>query len=593
MQEDFLQEDEIIFTSQIINKTLNKLREELKKKEEIIENLKQENDFLTKELLNEKSKTSILSNNLNELAEKLYNREEELKSLKEKLSLNEERISELKNKLEIYEKSLEQKNLEIEKLRKDFENFKSENIKLRDEKIGNLKDEFLRIKAELLEKEKLLKNFFEEKEKKDSTIKTLQEQNNDLKKELEERESEIQALKSKVYELLEQNSKIREESLNKESFDFEKLEKENSLLKSTIDDLEEEIRILKENSYLKEQEIESLKTKNQLILKEFEDLRRINDILNQKINELNKQLSSANEELFRKQSLLIELHKNFGNFESELLKKQETVQILSEEVKKLNSLLRIDEETIKKLSSEIESLKLKNNELFEKIKERERIIFDYQAEISRLKATHLQEIETLREKLQKDYLEKELLFNAKIKELQDKNNKLESELAEKNKLLSQTNSIIKELKDFASKKLGITNVQAKEQFIEREKIEFPTIAEEIKKPKEEIKTKKTIKPNKIESYDQNLFEDKKEQETEIKENNILQERIIQEDKSTDYLSYAGEFSAEKISISKEELKSMVDIALQHGDSLQSIYESLINSGYPKEVVEEVIKEFQK
>ena len=355
--------------------------EQLNERNNILElekkNLIEELNNIITEKQNEEKKETInseyLENNISEFHQILNEKETNEKILEEEI--DKLKLIVIKSKKETYN-TINKKNNEIIKIKEDQNNqmqtFQelincieqaSNQIQLKDKKIEELLN-IIRTK-ENIENKNRINNNNKEQEK---NIFFLENENQNLKKELQQRENLIININKEKYILLEKKgeydnritgmtkliNKMKAEleniNINKEN-ELKKIMKENNILKNRIQSLENSLNISNKSKKELEESINKIK-------KEFnEKYDLINKESNLKINELQNEIDLKNK-------ISIELHNLKIKYQN-LLKNEEQI--------KLEQKNKIDN-----LEKEIESIKNENKKRIEKLntekKEKENIL---------------------------------------------------------------------------------------------------------------------------------------------------------------------------------------------------------------------------
>ena len=355
--------------------------EQLNERNNILElekkNLIEELNNIISEKQNEEKKETInseyLENNISEFHQILNEKETNEKILEEEI--DKLKLIVIKSNKETYN-TINKKNNEIIKIKEDQNNqmqtFQelincieqaSNQIQLKDKKIEELLN-IIRTK-ENIENKNRINNNNKEQEK---NILFLENENQNLKKELKQRENLIININKEKYILLEKKgeydnritgmtkliNKMKAEleniNINKEN-ELKKIMKENNILKNRIQSLENSLNISNKTKKELEESINKIK-------KEFnEKYDLINKESNLKINELQNEIDLKNK-------ISIELH-NLKIKYKNLLKNEEQI--------KLEQKNKIDN-----LEKEIESIKKENKKRIEKLntekKEKENIL---------------------------------------------------------------------------------------------------------------------------------------------------------------------------------------------------------------------------
>ena len=353
-----------------MTKLINKMKEELEKKNNYIsekenglENNLQENNIL-------KNKIQSLEDNINNLNKRNKELEESKIKLKEEYNgkynklkkESESKVNELQSEIDIKNKiSIELHNLKIK-----YKNIlkSNEQVKLNNNKIiDNLKEE-IESKTELIEKQnkenKILKNNNNSNNKE---IEKLKEELNLKENLLEENKiiyenelKEVNSYKNLINKLKKENSSLnniiidikaqienQENIINNYSNKIANLEKKSESKELIINDYKGKYELIWKENILNKNRIKELEENNQMLMKNFEGIK----------NELNKY---ENEEK--------EVNENIENVKNEYFKEKE----------KYEEILRQKDNQINELNKQIINDKIGLNE-----------IFSLQNEISQLK----------------------------------------------------------------------------------------------------------------------------------------------------------------------------------------------------------------
>ena len=373
-----------------MTKLINKMKEELDKKN--INEINKQNEITI--ILNEnnvlKNKIVSLENNINNInktkneLEQLINKKEEEFNQKYILLKNESesKINEIKNEIDIKNKiGIELHNLKIkyqnllksneqQKLKeKNIINNFQEKIKTSENEINELNNKIISIqndnknnieqlKSEIYSKEKLLqenKYIYENELKEINSYKILINKlkkenaslNNiiiDTKAKMENQENNTKNNYNKLNNL-EQKLEAKEYIINDYKAKYEQILKENILNKKTIKDLEEN---------------------NKIILKNFDILKA----------ELNKYESESNEKEEKNEEIInISLIKEKEEYLKEIEKYKDIIKQKEDKINELNNKINDDKISIDKiliLQKEISELKVENNKMYNIIKEYEK-----------------------------------------------------------------------------------------------------------------------------------------------------------------------------------------------------------------------------
>ena len=306
-----------------INKEINILKNDLIKKENIINNKNKEN----KELFSEKEKLSdeliLLKNEMTEKENKLNNKEELIKELKEEIeekNLQVENIIKNINDYELqlkglkdekqellssnkkYSNELKEEKTKYNKLKKDYENLQKENQKLKEIKASQNKEEDIN--------DKLIVEVDDEEMQKLEDINKLKDKIEELTNNNNQKTQEIEKYKTSYYEMKKKFDKISLE-----------LKSNNNAIYSTTNDRSE--KTLNE----KDTEMSSVENEYKEILKE-------NNILKTKISQLKDENTELTTKLNNINTKYLEQENNLKNKEIELKNMKEVSQAMIEKQKK-------------------------------------------------------------------------------------------------------------------------------------------------------------------------------------------------------------------------------------------------------------------
>ena len=299
-------ENEILALKKQIKELENKIKgyvktiKELKNKIKYYEDIESKYEELKNKYKISKNENIELKGNIPLLEAKINQYEEMVKKLteeNEKLKKNEIKINKINNELKSKKEKLEKKCEENETLIDEQKNkineyekdllTKTEKIKLLEEKNDKVNKEYNKYKAE---KEKLIINLENDLEEKKDVIKkeknenkNLTKINDNLKKEIEDKDFQIKSLENqaesnaqKINNLTANNTKYKQKIESLES-DIRKINDENE---KKVDELEEEINTVKNNN---------------------EQLVHDNKLKNEKIKELDKKNKNLEENLKEKE----------------------------------------------------------------------------------------------------------------------------------------------------------------------------------------------------------------------------------------------------------------------------------------------------
>ena len=325
------QEDNIK-TCQDLTECLDEAGNQIKEKENIINELKNKNEENDKDINNLKN----IINKLNEEKEDTKkNNDNKLNELKEEMNTLNNKIKELNNELNSKEKNINELNKEKTLQIKNKENYENRINQLK-EQINKLKEEANpnKIRTQKIEMDNLNKKY----EDSNKTINKLQEENNNLKNRLNIMEKEKKDLpknnndlinenntlknqiklleknynnvSSKNKELLSQiNQRNRSYSESKDVKELDNLRKENKRLNEKIVSLEKH---KKEGDKLKTEMKYKEKTQEEFET-EFHQIIQDNDEKIKEIKNLKKQLDNINRENTRNKNTIDNLRKEISD----------------------------------------------------------------------------------------------------------------------------------------------------------------------------------------------------------------------------------------------------------------------------------------
>ena len=450
-----------------IEKIINKSKETIKQKKQVLEDVLKNIEKSTKQLKDIEERTKQvkeldeLLKDFQESQKKYLLEQKEVKltnELKEKFDRYSKLYGSLCNDVEKYnteikllKRQLDVKQNEIKKLQKNIKEKEEIEKELND--LKNKNKEYKEIKEnnkqieELKQENNKLKNKVKELNIENNKIaqiaKNLESDNNTLNKEINENKN-----KNKT-EIIELQNKIQEGAIEEE-----KIEKELNDLKNTNEKNKKTIEELKEKIVKNEKTIIDLnkeKEKNENKIKELNKVVKENDELKKKVEELNnknneiaktvKSLELENNTLNRK----IDEDKNKNK--KEIIELQNKIKEGATEKEKMINELK---EKIEKNETEIKELTQKNNELKEDGKTNENKIKDLSNKIKEKEET----ITKLKEKITENEtkineLNNEIkLLKDKVKDmdaLQLKNDKLKKKVEELKKDITKNKEKIEKL----------------------------------------------------------------------------------------------------------------------------------------------------
>ena len=312
-------QEENIKTCQELTDCLNEAGNQIKQKEEIINDLKKNNEKNNTEITDLKNaveqikneKENIIKNNdniINELKENIKNLNNKIKELNNELNTKEKNINELNKEKTVQLKNKENYENRISQLKEQLNRLKEETNpnKIKAQKIDfdNLNKKINRLQEE----NNNLKNKYEQiqQEKKENKNYNLLNENNTLKNQIKLLEKNYEVISTKNKELLSQiNQRNRPYSETKEIKELNNLRQENKRLNEKIISLEKHKKEgdkLKTEIKFKEKTQEEFET-------EFHQIIQDNDEKIREIKNLKKQLDNINKENTRNKNTIETLRK--------------------------------------------------------------------------------------------------------------------------------------------------------------------------------------------------------------------------------------------------------------------------------------------
>ena len=348
------------------------LRNELKSKEEDVDNLQKQLAELTSDLSKAQNKGQNAGNGKKQLETKLDQVRKELESSKSEMNKvtflleeTERKVKSLEEKKELAEEESQKINAEKERQKIVYDNL-----------IENNKEVIKSIEYKLEEKESELKNQLEllkskedawslekrELEEKVLHIRSLQTENEDLKSTIQSLQdsngtntNQIQDLQNEISSLKEEIKKEKTSFGNKEQ-DLFKLKQEYEVLKSTNESLVNELNNIKENAESLELRIRQSSESNESEKKSWEEERK--DLID-KQNKLSDEVNNQRNELSKQKDKLDEYESQLSSLDllktqkEEVEKKIEQMQKDLEEKDKLIEMYETDRMNTQKIIQHI------------------------------------------------------------------------------------------------------------------------------------------------------------------------------------------------------------------------------------------------
>ena len=500
----------------------------IKKYEEIsnkYNNLKKEQGEKEQNLFKEKSilenKYQDLEKSLKEknienilLKEKFYKIE---KNLNEKQSLNDEykakllncenslkeyrnKLQEIENKHKLEINILEKNNETTDKKNKETENI----ILLKDEEISQLKNDNIKMKTEIENKEKELS-------------KANMELNESLKN-ADELKNNIDKLNEKISKQEGEIQKINQIKKN-----LENINNQNNI---TLNKYKEELEKAKNEKIENEQNLEAIMNTNDTNVKKFEsEITQLKSQLfefKKKLDEKNKENEKLLKELELKNSKLDDNKKLFEKIQSDISLEQQKYQNLQQKLNENEEQLRNSQDLINKKESDLNGYKSLYDELNKKYK---KSMEDKEAQINDIINSYSNQIQKIKEESINKNTEKENL-NKELIKIKQMNNQLISKSNELNNIIQIKNKEINNLKN-------ILEENKSNQISESEFQKILIINDELieKNKKLEIKDKESM--NMINYYRNNEkeYERMKNENNQIKNNNKNELNQLEEKKN--------------------------------------------------------------
>ncbi len=563
---------------------LNKLQKETEENNEKLQKeTKEENEKLQNEL-NEQVKT--LNNQIQSMIVEKDDFEAKLSDLKEKNNEIEEEKENIKKDLQ----TLENSETELTNIINDY--------KLSNERLENQVERLI-IKLEKSEEQKQLhfekaKESLKDLKEANTSVKTLQKENDLLGKKLQIVQDQTESLKIQEVKAQEQNSKLMEIS--------HKLEVE-------IETLENEIETLTHNNELelstKDNEIETWKNNfSKLELK----LQKANESSNSKDEKLREKTTSIKElkaKLNELQKAIITKNKKLINYEAEIEKhktnqkelEEQTIefQAIQNELKEQNDEF---EKTINELEDKITSL----NEEKEMITEKSNTTVDSLKEKYENKLIKIQE-QTQKLKEQKEVAkENAKLQSAKISEMKKAISELEKTTKKQTNIINDENQKLKDKLDNLESQLADSakeNENNRKELIKKQEQEVKDLKAKLAKQEKEfkeIKLKKSKDSNndlKLEKANLKINQLKETLITKEEENDSLKDKLVslgKNNNSIDTQNKVIKLTQEKdfLKLKNDELKkriNKVEVQLNKRDEflrLNNLSEGFEQNSFEKE-----------
>ncbi|XP_043860201.1 centromere protein F isoform X2 [Dromiciops gliroides] len=497
---------------------LEELTKNLKCLENEIDSLSSEKENILKELQEKQGQVS----DLEELTKSLKSLEPEVASLRTE---KENILKELQEKqvhiceLEAMTVNLKCLETEVSSLRSEKETMSQE----LQEKQGQICElEEMNISLKCLETEvvslRLAKeNMLKELEEKQSQVSELEE----LTKSLKCLESEVASLTSEKENLLKQlceleeltkNLKCLENEIDSLSSEKENILKELQEKQGQVSDLEELTKSLKSL----EPEVASLRTEKENILKELQEKQvhiceleemTINlKCLEAEIASLRSEKENMSKELEEKQGQMKELEMLNASCESLLEEKEEEKRKLKEES---NHTIELLQKQLNDLSKKIESLHEEHSIC--KVNEQD---LNYQVDCLKNEKVHLMQ------QLEENKTDNAVLkssMNDLIQEMGSNKQKLE-------KVMEENRMLQKQVEDLRKLSSMLTQMEAKQQLWEKEKLQLENLTVELQQKIQELSKNETLYDS-LEALQSSYANLENELELTKKENSSLLEKI--------------------------------------------------------------------
>ena len=384
-----------------INTSINKsISEEIKDKDneiqkqnEIIVNLKKENDNLSKELHDAKLSLKITTDIKENLDRQIDELNEDIEGQKEKIENLEK---EKNNSREKFDKILEEKNNlnnQLNEIKTEFDkekiisNDKDKKIKISD---NNIKE--LNTLIDTINKEK--ERIYKENKTLLEEIKSLKEKIDSTQKNIQEQEKENNILKADKSKMILRLSSLNEEKL--------KLKQSLNVFESNNEENNKQISKLKEEIKNKEKIITQKSNENEKINEEILLLKQENESKDKIIKTNEEKLKSLKEELEEKTTQLENTIKNINDYEIQIKGLKDEKQELITKNKNYGNDLKEKENKFNDIKKENDILKEENKKLIE-IKNKlnnENINKDFFVEMDESQMQKEEELNKLRENVE-------------------------------------------------------------------------------------------------------------------------------------------------------------------------------------------------
>ena len=549
-----------------IEKELNELRQKLKERDEQI--AKSEDDkknivaLVGKERIEDKRRINELNVFIKNLQKNLAEKEKKISELRKEVEENEQKEDAVKKELENKLSEYKTKEEQLRNEKNSIINNSYEKEVLYQKKVANLIDCINEVKKE--------------NEKKTNQVALLQDKITYKEKEIEGLRENIQELKKQIQN--GQNIVKEVKSFNSDYIKSKLQQKDNELTS-----LKNEFKVLQADSWKKQKKLEdNLVQKNS----EIDKLKKIlNDKglefksfsqkLKTRLDSYEKLVSSQKETNEEMKKEIVEKNKEIDVLKQKLTEKQ--TKVVQE--KELYEKLREKDNLIQKLKSNKESLQGKGN-----LEEKNKIIHQLKQSIEEKNRI----IENLKSNAEKINAQDKLVDDLKqsIKEKQEKLDVLEKRAEQSQKLAESIKSLAK---NYASKvSLEVERIHHRDETKIRD-----------------LKTKINERNKLISSLEQDLQsmrEMMKEEsylinKTDKRESDASQSKVP-ETPNKSQKKVIGETQKNKIhevieTTSEEdelyEVLSMIDLALDKGEKIDDIKQSLMSSGYDKKIIEKAYK----
>ncbi|QTX03058.1 ATP-dependent Zn protease [Candidatus Phytoplasma luffae] len=549
-----LQEQELFLNSK--EQKIKDISIELKIKFQEIEEIKEfnqkEKNFLQESIKNKIENINELKKIINDFEQKIGKLHNNLEHYKTKLQMQEEKINNLeinskRKENEIYslKQDINSKNIELNKKKQELQNQKQGFMffqnKLKNE-ISQLQIDIQYFQNKLMRKEIILNSNNEEindlkeklkdKQKEIIQIKTLNQQEKEiLNRKLEENISKIK----KIEQFLAHNQQeikeiketilIQENIIKQKQFQIEQIKDNIEIKKNIIFSLNRQINSFKEEIENKQKEIDENKILSETEKKNLQREIEINKI---NINTLIEQIQTKEDNLTEYKQEIFSLSNALKN------KKEEIEQIIQMNELEKNKLKNIIDNQISQLKINSDQLKLLQDEidkLNEKIENQNIIIAKKEQKINNLKdkiKNNNIEISSLSKKIEQT--EKQLKLNAE--ELLKNKNLSETEKNNLNQEIKELEAKIKKLQDDISLKSdNLNKLQEENELLgidlnkQKDKLKQNQILNEHEKTLLESKIDRTL--HSLEQNQFDLKEYKNKIENSLKDNTLFTRLVLE------------------------------------------------------------------